>query len=85
MLDIRVVKRKRPESKGRQHMEDSMQWSSEPSIQDDTSLSQLSVTFNSVMSSIGGGNKRLKRSFLTSTRLHGSSGQLPTTSDCWND
>jgi hypothetical protein len=85
MLDIRVVKRKRPESKGKQHLEDSRQWSSEPSIQDDTSLSQLSVTFNSVMSSIGGGNKKLNHSFLTSTRLHGSSDQLSTISNYWND
>jgi len=85
MLDIRVVKHKRPDSKGRQHLEESKQWSSEPSIQDDTSLSQLSVTFSSVMSSISGGNKKLKRGSLTSTRLHGSSDQLPTTSNCWND
>jgi hypothetical protein len=85
MLDIRVVKRKRPESKGRQHLEDSRHCSSELSIQDDTSLSQLSVTFNSVMSSIGGGNKKLKRGFLTTTHLHGNSDQLTTTSNCWND
>jgi len=85
VLDIWVVKCKRPESRGRQNLEDSKQWSSEPSIQDDISLSQLSVTFNSVMSGIGGGNTKLKRSFLTSTRLHGSSDQLPSTSYCWND
>ena len=72
-LDIRVVRRTRHESRGRKHLEDSMRLSSEPSIQEDSSLSQCSMSFYAVLSNIDGRKKKQKHSFLTSTRLFGSS------------
>lgn len=72
-LDIRVVKRRRPESRGRRPLENSVPLSSEPSIQEDTFVSQLSTSFRSLLSNIGASNKRHKQSFLTSTRVYESS------------
>jgi hypothetical protein len=71
-----VVKKGKPLSRGKKEKEDSLPLSSEPSIQEDTSLSQLTMRFSSILSSdIGGANIGRQHSFLTSTRLFGSSDQ----------
>ncbi|XP_021930431.1 cohesin subunit SA-2 isoform X2 [Zootermopsis nevadensis] len=67
-LDVRVVKHEKPQSRGKKCSENAMLLSSEPSIQEETSLSHLSMTPSS------GKNSKQQHSFLTSTRLFGNSG-----------
>jgi hypothetical protein len=75
-LDIRVVKKGKPLSRGKKESEDSLPLSLEPSIQEDISLSQLTMSFSSILSSnISSRNIGRQHSFLTSTRLFGSSDQ----------
>lgn len=60
---------------GRKGSEHSLPLSSDPSIQEDTSLSQLTASFSFLSSDIGSRNIGRQHSFLTSTRLFDSSDQ----------
>jgi hypothetical protein len=71
-----VVKHDKPQSRGKKHSENALLLSSEPSIQEETSQSHLSLSFSSfLLSDVSAKNSKQQRSFLTSTRLFGSSDQ----------